>query len=105
MKGIVFTQFLELVEERYGLEVVDKIIYQSKLESQGIYTSIGTYSFSEMLQLLENLRDYTGISIDNLLLIYGEHFFSVIETSYKDLLSAYNDPTEMELRQGLLLKK
>ena len=32
MKGIVFTEFLELVEERYGLEVVDKIIYQSKLE-------------------------------------------------------------------------
>ena len=63
------------------------------------------YSFSEMLQLLENLRNHTGISIDNLLLIYAEHFFSVIETSYKDLLSAYNDPTEMELRQGLLLKK
>ena len=95
MKGIVFTEFLELVEERYGLEVVDKIIYQSKLDSQGIYTSIGTYSFSEMLQLLENLRDHTGISIDNLLLIYGEYFFSVIETSYKDLLSAYNDPIEM----------
>jgi hypothetical protein len=29
MKGIVFTEFLELVEERYGLEVVEKIIYKS----------------------------------------------------------------------------
>ena len=95
MKGIVFTEFLDLVEERFGLEMVDAIISQSKLESEGVYTSIGTYSFSELLQLLQNLQTKTGISIDNLLLIYGEHFFSVIETNYKDLLSSYNDPIEM----------
>ena len=75
--------------------MVDAIISQSKLESKGVYTSIGTYSFSELLQLLQNLKIQTGISIDNLLLIYGEHFFSVIETNYKDLLSSYNDPIEM----------
>jgi len=95
MKGIVFTEFLDLVEEKFGLEMVDAIISQSKLESKGVYTSIGTYSFSELLQLLQNLKIQTGISIDNLLLIYGEHFFSVIETNYKDLLSSYNDPIEM----------
>jgi hypothetical protein len=95
MKGIVFTEFLDLVEEKFGLEMVDAIISQSKLESKGVYTSIGTYSFSELLQLFQNLQTKTGISIDNLLLIYGEHFFSVIETNYKDLLSSYNDPIEM----------
>lgn len=95
MKGIFFTEFLDLVEEKFGLEMVDAIISQSKLESKGVYTSIGTYSFSELLQLLQNLKTQTGISIDNLLLIYGEHFFSVIETNYKDLLSSYNDPIEM----------
>ena len=95
MKGIVFTEFLDLVEEKFGLEMADAIISQSKLESKGVYTSIGTYSFSELLQLLQNLQTKTGISIDNLLLIYGEHFFSVIETNYKDLLSSYNDPIEM----------
>ncbi|MDB2556090.1 heme NO-binding domain-containing protein [Flavobacteriaceae bacterium] len=95
MKGIVFTEFLDLVEEKFGLEMVDAIISQSKLESKGVYTSIGTYSFSELLQLLQNLQIKTGISIDNLLLIYGEHFFSVIETNYKDLLFSYNDPIEM----------
>ncbi|MDG1509618.1 MAG: heme NO-binding domain-containing protein [Flavobacteriaceae bacterium] len=95
MKGIVFTEFLDLVEEKFGLEMVDAIISQSKLESKGVYTSIGTYSFSELLQLLQNLQTKTGISINNLLLIYGEHFFSVIETNYKDLLSSYNDPIEM----------
>ena len=95
MKGIVFTEFLDLVEEKFGIEMVDKIISQSTLESEGIYTSIGTYSFSEMLQLLKHLSENTNISIDNLLLVYAEHFFSVIENSYPGLLATYKDPIEM----------
>ena len=31
MKGIVFTEFLDLVEDKFGIEMVDKIICQSKL--------------------------------------------------------------------------
>ncbi|QRM88831.1 hypothetical protein FG167_06155 [Lacinutrix sp. WUR7] len=95
MKGIVFTEFLELVEDKFGLEMVDNIISNSKLESEGIYTAVGTYSFSEMLQLLQHLSENTGISIDNLLLVYAEHFFSVIEKSYPGLLATYKDPIEM----------
>ncbi|WP_179318339.1 heme NO-binding domain-containing protein [Winogradskyella helgolandensis] len=95
MKGIVFTEFLDLVEEKFGLEMVDRIISSSELESEGVYTSVGTYSFSEMLQLLQHLSENTGISIDNLLLVYAEHFFNVIENSYPGLLATYKDPIEM----------
>ena len=95
MKGIVFTEFLDLVEEKFGLEMVDKIIYKSELASEGIYTSVGTYIFSEMLQLVTNLSDNTGISTDDLLLVYAEHFFGMIERSYPGLLATYNDPIEM----------
>jgi hypothetical protein len=95
MKGIVFTGFLDLVEEKFGLEMVDHILTSSDLESDGIYTSIGTYSFSEMLQLLQHLSKSTLISIDSLLLIYGEHFFGEIEENYPGLLATYNDPIEM----------
>jgi hypothetical protein len=95
MKGIVFTEFLDLVEDKFGLEVVDKIINASELESEGVYTSVGTYKFSEMLQLLQHLSAHTGISIDDLLLVYAEHFFSVLEDSYPGLLATYKDPIEM----------
>lgn len=95
MKGIVFTEFLDLVEHKFGLPMVDKIIKQSELDSEGVYTSIGTYNFSEMLQLLQNLSANTKISIDDLLLVYAEHFFGVIETSYPGLLNTYKDPIEM----------
>ena len=43
MKGIVFTEFLEMVEEKYGLEMVDDIIENANLQSHGAYTSVGTY--------------------------------------------------------------
>lgn len=95
MKGIVFTEFLDLVEDKFGLEMVDTIINASNLESDGVYTSVGTYKFSEMLQLLNNLSKNTGISIDDLLLVYAEHFFDVLKESYPGLLSTYKDPIEM----------
>ena len=66
MKGIIFTEFLDLVEEKFGLTMVDQIIQQSNLKSRGVYTSVGTYEFSEMLQLLNHLSKNTNISIDDL---------------------------------------
>ena len=48
-----------------------------------------------MLQLLQNLSNNTGVTIDDLLLVYGEHFFSVLQTSYPGLLATYKDPLEM----------
>jgi hypothetical protein len=95
MKGIIFTEFLDLVETKFGLEMVDKIIQQSDLDSGGSYTNIGTYKFAEMLALITNLSANTGISTDDLLYVYAEHFFGVIEENYPGFLSQYSDPIEM----------
>ena len=95
MKGIVFTEFLELVEDTFGLETVEEIIEKSDLPSQGAYTSIGTYAFSEMLSLVSNLSEKTSMSIDKLLHVYGLHFFSVIERDYPQILATYKDAMEL----------
>lgn len=95
MKGIVFTEFLDLVEDKFGMEMVDTIISNAELESNGSYTAIGTYDFSEMLQLLKNLSENTGIATDDLLLIYAEHFFHVLKDSYPQLLEKYTNPIDL----------
>lgn len=92
MKGIVFTELLDLVEDKFGLEVVDQIITAASLPNGGAYTAIGTYNFSEMLSLLTQLSTRTNISVDDLLLTYGEHFFAVLLSSYPQLIEKYNDP-------------
>ena len=94
MKGIIFTNFLELVEDKFGLHIVDEIIKESNLESEGVYTSVGIYEFSEMLQLLKNLSNKTNLSEDELLLIYGEHMFSVLTEEHPYIIEAYDDPID-----------
>ncbi len=89
MKGIIFTEFLKMVEERYGLETVDSIISNSPLESKGIYTSVGTYNYSEMLSLLASLSTTTNTEINKLIYVYGIYFFSVIKNNYKDIIESY----------------
>ena len=82
MKGIIFTEFLEMVENEFGFVVADKIVTHSKLKSEGVYTAIGTYNHSEMVQLLDQLSQEINTPVNDLLLIYGEHFFKVLADSY-----------------------
>jgi hypothetical protein len=95
VKGIIFREFLDLVEDKFGLETVDEIIQKSDLKSEGAYTTTGTYDFSEMLQLITNLSEKTSISVDDLLLIYGEHLFGVFKKKYPEMINAYRDPIEL----------
>ncbi|MDN3491253.1 heme NO-binding domain-containing protein [Winogradskyella bathintestinalis] len=95
MKGIIFTEFLDLVEEKFGLGMVDEIINQSQLESNGVYTSVGTYEFSEMLQLISHLSENTSISVDDLLLVYSEHLFKALIKSHPNLVEHYKDPMHL----------
>ncbi len=95
MKGIIFTEFLELVENKFGLATVEEIIEKADLPSKGSYTAVGTYSFSEMLGLLQQLSKKTKLSIDDLLYTYATHFFNVILESYPKLIESYKDPIEL----------
>ncbi len=95
MKGIVFTEFLDLVERKFGLATVQQIIDQSELESNGIYTSVGTYKFTEMIALLTNLSNSTKIAPNDLLKIYGLHFFDVLVNNYGSILKSYKTPIDL----------
>lgn len=95
MKGVVFTGFLELVEDKFGYEMVDKIIESSDLPSGGVYTSIGTYPHREIVQLVVQLSRHTEIPISALLKVYGQHFFSVLSTQYAHFLTNITSSFQM----------
>ena len=92
MKGIVFTEFLDLVEDKFGLAVVDELIKGATLDSNGVYTAVGTYKFEEMLALLTGLSALTNISINDLLHVYGLHFFAVLVRQHPTIFEMYKDP-------------
>ena len=95
MKGIVFTEFLEMVEEQFGLETVDAIIEASDLTSEGIYTSVGTYDFNEMVLLLQNLSQRTGISQNNLLHSFGHYLFVSLGKAHPEVIKSYTSPISL----------
>ncbi|SNR59968.1 heme NO-binding domain-containing protein [Lutibacter flavus] len=95
MKGIVFTEFLEMVEETFGLETVDYIIYKSELKSKGVYTSIGTYDFGEMLSLISNLSEKVNVPVQDLIYAYGLYFFKVLHSNHPDIIKYYKTPMDL----------
>ncbi len=82
MKGIVFAEFIELVEDKFGFEMADEIIEESNLPSGGAYTSVGTYDHKEMLELVSHLSAKTGISVEDLVKTFGEHLLVRFTESY-----------------------
>ena len=87
MKGIVFTEFIDLVEDKFGYETVDKIIEKSDLTSKGAYTAIGTYPHAEMVKLVTNLSSEIDVPVSDLLKLYGRHLFGVLIKSYGHFIS------------------
>lgn len=91
MKGIVFTEFLDMVEQKFGYEIVDQIITESNLESNGIYTSIGTYPHSEVVTLLMNLSSKVEIDPAVLLKEFGKYLFDTFLASYPQFFSTVDN--------------
>jgi hypothetical protein len=75
MKGIVFTEFLEMVEQKFQPEMVDTIIDRSRLPSGGAYTSVGTYDHREIVELVGQLSAVTGSPVPDLVRTFGRHLF------------------------------
>lgn len=82
MKGIVFTEFLDMVEAAFGIETSESIIESAALASGGAYTSVGTYDHREMLRLVQQLSASTGRPVPDLVKAYGTHLFGRFLTKY-----------------------
>jgi hypothetical protein len=85
MKGIVFTEFLEMVEDHFSPEIADRIIESSNLSSRGAYTSLGTYDHAEIVRLVTQLSAATGIAPPALTHAFGKYLFSRFVALYPEV--------------------
>ncbi|MGC9400992.1 heme NO-binding domain-containing protein [Vibrio genomosp. F10] len=88
MKGLIFTEFMELVEREFGLEVLDTILDEAG--DSGIYTSVGSYDHKALVKLIVTLSKKTDIPSEQLQEVFGQ---SVFITLYKSM------PDNAELNQ------
>ncbi|MDE1463827.1 heme NO-binding domain-containing protein [Spartinivicinus poritis] len=87
MKGIIFTEFIDIVEKQFSPEMVDTLLSETNLPSKGVYTSIGNYDICELLALLDVLSKYSGKTVKELLQFFGFHLFGRLASVYKELLA------------------
>lgn len=75
MKGMVFTEFLEMVEARWSPDLVDDLVESIPLASGGRYTSVGTYGHEELVALVRGLSERVGHPVPELVRAFGHHLF------------------------------
>lgn len=92
MKGVVFTQFIEMMEEKFGFDTVDETL--EKANVSGVYTQAGNYPANELILLVEELSKITNIPVNDLVCAYGEYLFPVLIKIYPEPIKKYNNTFE-----------
>lgn len=108
MKGVVFTEFVDYMTDRYGLAVTNDVIDSSHLASQGAYTAVGDYEVEEFERMLSRLSEQTIMPPSMLLREYGYRLFFQLADIYPqyaaghdpfDLLASADEYLNIEVRK------
>lgn len=73
MRGLVFTEFFDMVESIFGPDMVDYLIENTQPASQGAYTAVGNYDYAELAHMIKELSRQTGTDAEYLLTALGKH--------------------------------
>jgi hypothetical protein len=88
VKGLVFTEFLGMVEQQYGMSVVDELLTMCELPSGGQYTAVGTYDHRELIDLIGRLASRLDRPADELIRELGAGLFPpLLAAAPKDLVN------------------
>lgn len=88
MMGMVFTEFLELVEDKFSVETADRVIQAAQTSTGGAYTSVGKYDHAEIVRMVQALSEETKIPVTELLRVFGQHLASRFSKLYSAFFAA-----------------
>lgn len=78
MKGIIFTEFAEMAETRFGIPAVDRMFESAKPTSGGAYAATGTYPAAELFSLIAALSRIVSVPVPSLVHAFGTHLFGAL---------------------------
>lgn len=91
MKGLVFAEFLEMVEAGHGVDMVDDLVEETDPPSGGAYTATGTYDHAELVAMVVALSRRTGTPVPDLVRAFGEHLFARFVALYPRFFDGIDD--------------
>lgn len=97
MRGLIFTQYLEMVENHYSADMVDDIIEDVNPPSGGSYTAVSKYNHQELADLCVALAKRTDQTLTDILIEYGIYVFAPLYDKYKRLFRTKSSAIEFLL--------
>ncbi|MDC0317184.1 heme NO-binding domain-containing protein [bacterium] len=91
MKGIVFTAFIQYVEDSFGDVVVEQMISGCDLSTDGAYTTVGTYDHGEIVQMMIQLAKLSDREVPALVKDFGFQLFGTLVSGYPEVVKYVND--------------
>lgn len=107
MKGIIFSELLEMTEEVFGFEVLEKVV--SSLPHRGIYVAGGYYPHAELIHILSVLAKEVASSPEKLMHDHGKRLFGILigqsphfadgQTNSLDLIASVDEVIHVEVKK------
>lgn len=91
MKGVVFTELIDHLDEERSPAFTQEVLEAARLPNGGAYTAVGTYPSAELSSILAALSEKTGVGVGDLQQSFGRHLFSRFSASYPNLFARIGD--------------
>jgi hypothetical protein len=95
MKGFIFTNFIDFIETSHGLEMVDEMITNCNLPSEGIYSSFNNYDFDELVSLLTYVSKKTNVNPEILLEKFGVFVFPYLIGKHSYIIEHFDNALDL----------
>ena len=82
MKGVIFTEFVEMLEIQHSPAFADDVLESTDLTSGGAYTAVGTYDVREITLLVRATAERLGKTESDVLRDYGRFLFGRLAVLY-----------------------
>ncbi|MFW2542294.1 heme NO-binding domain-containing protein [Primorskyibacter sp. 2E107] len=95
MKGLVFTELLEMADAAIGEDAVDEVLDGLVLSTGGAYSAVGSYPCSELFEIVAALSVRTGLPGELLQRQFGHWMFGRFVTGYPAFFAGKQTALEM----------
>lgn len=95
MKGIIFTEFLDTVDETFGEATTDNVVSRCPFSHGGAFTSVGSYDPEDLHTMVEALSSETSVSPEDLQRVFGRRLFGRFNDLYPEMMARCDEPFDL----------
>ena len=90
MKGVIFTELVNFMEELAGVVFTDEVLVEAELPHGGAFSSVGSYPSAEALKLVTIASEKSGVPVSELCEKYGRFLFDRFTVLFPDIMKLYD---------------